>query len=74
MSMAWERTRRRYDLIHTVLAEVASTGRPHVSADLAEETATPVDVHHRDVLLTATGVDQSRLPANTRCARTRRVS
>lgn len=37
MSMAWGRTHRRYELIHTVLAEVARTGRPDIPADLAEE-------------------------------------
>jgi hypothetical protein len=138
MSMAWERTHRRYELIHAVLAEVARTGRPVVPADLVGEiddvfgdfaaflcdvrrrwyltfdtrldcllespprdldravaklwrdlereqpamrilldahpTPTPVDAHHRDVLLTATGVDQYHLHARTKCVRTRRVS
>ena len=138
MSMAWERTHRRYELIQTVLAEVTRTGRPHVPADLVGEiddvfgdfatflcdvrrrwyltfdarldgllenpprdldravaklwhdlereqsavrilfdahpAPTSVDAHHRDVLLTATGVDQYHLPARTWCARTRRVS
>jgi hypothetical protein len=35
--MAWEETRRRYDLVNAVLAEVAHTGRPDVSAHLAGE-------------------------------------
>lgn len=34
MSGAWERTRRRYRLLHTVLDEVARTGRPVVPAGL----------------------------------------
>jgi hypothetical protein len=37
MSMAWEETRRRYDLVNTVLAEVARTGRPEMPARLAGE-------------------------------------
>ena len=37
MSTAWGRTRRRYELAPTVLAEVARTGRPEIPADLAEE-------------------------------------
>jgi hypothetical protein len=37
MSMAWERTHRRYDLTQTVLAEVARTGRPDIPAGLLGE-------------------------------------
>jgi hypothetical protein len=37
MSMAWERTRRRYNLVRAVLAEVARTGRPDIPADLTGE-------------------------------------
>lgn len=37
MSMAWGQTRRRYDLINAVLAEVARTGQPDVPANLAGE-------------------------------------
>ena len=37
MSMAWERTHRRYDLVNAVLAEVARTGRPKLPNDLVGE-------------------------------------
>lgn len=37
MSMAWEGTRRRYDLTQAVLAEAARTGLPTVSAALTSE-------------------------------------
>lgn len=138
MSMAWEETRRRYNLVHAVLAEMARTGRPTIPPNLTAEVdevfgdfaaflsdvrrrwyqafdarldqllenpprdltravaglwrdlereqpavrilfdaypaTTPVDAHHRAKLLTATGVDQTHLRTNTRCARTRRVS
>jgi hypothetical protein len=51
MSMAWERTRRRYELTRAVLAEVsvarsassaqqARAGRPDIPADLLEEIDT----------------------------------
>ena len=35
--MGWERTRRRYRLVHTVLDEIARTGRPEVPPTLREE-------------------------------------
>ncbi|MPZ80868.1 MAG: hypothetical protein GEV28_10900 [Actinophytocola sp.] len=37
MSGAWERTHRRYRLVHTVLDEVARTGRPEVSVSLCAD-------------------------------------
>ncbi|MBB4908176.1 hypothetical protein [Actinophytocola algeriensis] len=40
MSMAWERTRRRYELTHAVLAEVTRTGRPDIPAGLLGEIDT----------------------------------
>ncbi len=40
MSMAWERTHRRYALTQAVLAEVASTRRPDIPAGLLGEIDT----------------------------------
>ena len=40
MSMAWERTHRRYAVTRAVLAEVASTGRPDIPAGLLGEIDT----------------------------------
>src|SRR5262245_15326303 len=37
MSLAWEGTRRRYELTQAVLAEVARTGRTAVPTDLTSE-------------------------------------
>ncbi len=37
MSGAWERTHRRYDLVHTVLDEVAKSGWPVVPTALRDE-------------------------------------
>jgi len=37
MSLAWERTHRRYDLVRAVLDEVARTGSPDVPAALRRE-------------------------------------
>ena len=37
MSLAWEENHRRYDLVNTALAEVARTGRPDISTNLAGE-------------------------------------
>ncbi|MFI7678471.1 hypothetical protein [Actinophytocola sp. NPDC049390] len=40
MSMAWERTHRRYAVTQAVLAAVASTRRPDIPADLLGEIDT----------------------------------
>jgi len=37
MSMAWERTHRRYELTHAVLADVTRTGRPGLPDGLLGE-------------------------------------
>lgn len=40
MSMAWERTHRRYELTQAVLADVTRTGRPDIPAGLLGEIDT----------------------------------
>lgn len=40
MSMAWERTHRRYELTHAVLADVTRTGRADIPAGLLGEIDT----------------------------------
>ena len=40
MSVAWERTHRRYELARAVLADVARTGRPDIQAGLLGEIDT----------------------------------
>ena len=66
MSMAWERTHRRYDLVNAVLAEVARTGEPRIPADLTGEidevfgdlTAFVCDVRRRWYLAFDARLDQ----------------